>query len=39
MLVLMASELIGVGRGVLSMVPISALSLFLYMIWKKAGLF
>ena len=39
MFLLLASGLIGAGRGVLSLVPVLVVSLFLYVIWKNAELF
>ena len=39
MFLLLASELIGAGRGVLSLVPVLVVSLFLYVVWKNAELF
>jgi hypothetical protein len=38
-MVLAVSALAGMTRGVLSAVPLLVVSLFLYAIWKKAGLF
>ena len=39
MFLLLASELISAGRGVLSLVPVLVVSLFLYVVWKNAELF